>query len=684
MQSSPQSLPHSQQSSAHFLHSGSIRAVLAAGLLLLAAIPCILFLTFREGQPGNRKERNFDKACEELFREEMTSNTLNMHYSLACPEAFGIQDYEVLLPAYRSENRKETLIQTENLLAKFRNFSTASDSTFSEKKSDSSETLSVSRQDALELFLEYMDNSLSLSAYPYLNDPLSPSSGMQSQLPILLAEYTFRTRRDVEDYLHLLEQTDTYFEGLLCFEQEKARAGCPASGKSLEKVIEQCDTILTKEALEEETHFLQTTFLERLKKLEEAGEITAADFPAYLAQNNRLLKTVLLPAYEALGDGLLVLKDDTILPKGLASYPGGRTYYEHLLFSSTGSARSVSEIRTMLTGKMQDEYAALKEILTSVPALLQLDYEKELEKEFPFTSPEEILADLQQRMAADFPTLPGKITSPSASGSVAKVSANAAPVSGESVSLGSRFPKAAVKPVSSSLQDFTAPAFYLTPPLDDTSSNVIYINEKKTPSRLELYTTLAHEGYPGHLYQSVYYNLKQKYIENFAPSCLLRELLWYGGYQEGWALYVENISYDYASAVMESKENSQLAAAIQLEKHNRCLQLCLYSLMDIMIHYENADPASIGSLLKNFGITSEAAADRIYTYIAEEPCNYLKYYLGYLEILECKEKAEALWKDNYSDLAFHTFFLETGPCSFPFLQKKLEETPYSSAPASSK
>ena len=682
MQSSKQSFPH-------FPHSGSVKAVLAAGLLFLAAIPCILFLTFQGNRQANRKERNFDKTCEELFREEMTSNTLNMHYSLACPEAFGIQDYRVLLPAYRSGDRKETLVQTENLLAKFRNFSEDSENSFSEKKSAPSEMLSSSRQDALELFLEYMDNSLSLSAFSYLNDPLSPSSGMQSQLPILLAEYTFRTRRDVEDYLHLLEQTDTYFEGLLCFEQEKARAGCPAFGRSLEKVIEQCDTILTKEALEEETHFLQTTFLERLKKLEEAGEITAADFPAYMAQNNRLLKTVLLPAYEALGDGLLVLKDETILPKGLASYPGGRTYYEHLLFSSTGSARSISEIRTMLTGKMQDEYVALKEILTDAPALLQLDYEKELEKEFPFTSPEEILADLQQRMAADFPALPGRNTSPPALesvalGSVAKVSANAAPASGENVSFAGRFPKAAVKPVSPSLQDFTAPAFYLTPPLDDTSSNVIYINEKKTPSRLELYTTLAHEGYPGHLYQSVYYNLKQKYIENFAPSCFLRELLWYGGYQEGWALYVENISYDYASAIMESKENSLLAAAIQLEKHNRCLQLCLYSLMDIMIHYENADLASIGSLLKNFGITGEAAADRIYTYIAEEPCNYLKYYLGYLEILECKEKAEALWKENYSDLAFHTFFLETGPCSFPFLQKKLEETRYSSAPASSK
>ena len=50
-----------------------------------------------------------------------------------------------------------------------------------------------------------------------------------------------------------------------------------------------------------------------------------------------------------------------------------------------------------------------------------------------------------------------------------------------------------------------SPAFYMIPALDDTEENVIYVNQAQMGNKLTLYTTLAHEGYPGHLYQTVYY-----------------------------------------------------------------------------------------------------------------------------------------------------------------------------------
>ena len=211
------------------------------------------------------------------------------------------------------------------------------------------------------------------------------------------------------------------------------------------------------------------------------------------------------------------------------------------------------------------------------------------------------------------------------------------------------------------MEDYSAPAYYLIPPMDDLSQNTIYINQKTTTDNLSLFTTLAHEGYPGHLYQTVFN--KRDFME--LDTNTARQLLWYGGYLEGWALYVEFYGYDYATRLLEESGRPEDALCVQLEKHNRSLLLCIYSMLDIMIHYENAD----------FGINSSSAARSVYCYIADEPCNYLKYYLGYLEFLELKEQAKTLWQENYCDYDFHRFVLEAGPSDFTALTQLLNNTP---------
>ncbi len=579
-----------------------------------------------------REERQFYCLTNQLFCSEMLANTLNMHYTLADPSDFGIEDYEVILPCYSTENVLSGQTRTENLLKRLLAIDTGK--------------LSVQSQVTHSLLVDSLQNSLELSDFSLYEEPLSPSSGMQSQLPILLAEYTFRSRRDVEDYLKLLDQTDDYFEALLRFEQEKAAAGLLMPSTSLKKVVEQCDTILKEDQLAAGTHFLQTTFRERLFHLVSQGGITQKDVESYEAQNNRLLRTVMLPAYIALGDGLLVLENPDIPLRGLASKPEGAVYYEKLLSSQTGSDRSVSEIKKMIVEQFDREYLLFGSILDQTPELAVLPYDTLLQEKFPLENVSAMLSDLQCRMEADFPPF----------------------------DTGKDLPEVTVKTVSSSLEDYCAPAFYLTPPLDDTSSNAIYINEKSTPAGLELYTTLAHEGYPGHMYQSVYHNLAvmQKKPD---PVTNVRELLWYGGYLEGWALYVEFLSYDYASELFAEQNQKQLAEAVQLTKYNRSLLLGLYSLLDIMIHHENCDLTQVSSLLANFGITDTSAVSSIYEYIVEEPTNYLKYYLGYLEILSLKEQAMHLWGDTYTDYDFHTFMLQSGPADFTTLREALKNRP---------
>lgn len=591
-------------------------ALAVSVFLTFSAVTAFLF-AYRQD------EKRFTHITSTLFVEEMTSNTLNMHYTLAHPENYGIHDYEPVLACYSSRASRQNRAAMENTI----------------KGLQSIHTENLSEQDAYfcTLLTRSLQNSLSMAEYPYYNEPLAPNSGMQSQLPILLAEYPFRSRQDVTDYLALLDQTDEYFSSLLVFEQEKADAGLLMPVSSLQAVREQCDTIVTKSSLEEGTHFLQTTFQEKLTPLLRSGLITQAEAETFLAQNDRLLKTVLLPAYIALGDGLILLEDSSIALQGLGHTSEGKEYYRYLLISETGSYRPVEQIQQLLAQHFKEEYEAVRGIVSAHPDLFA-GHAAHSTGPFPCGDAAEMLADLQKRMREDFPSVPGDQT------------------------------MVTVRPVSPSLEDYTAPAFYITAPIDDTAQNTIHINQSKTPDGLELYTTLAHEGYPGHLYQTVYYN-RNAYGSTERPA---RELLWYGGYQEGWALYVEFTAYDYAAELMREQNLSDQAIIAELEKHNRSLQLCLYSMLDIMIHYEGASYDQIAEILGKFGIKSSSSCRSIYTYIVQEPCNYLKYCLGYLEILALQEQAKELWKEEYSDYRFHCFYLNCGPSDFLSLQERLE------------
>lgn len=588
-----------------------------AALMLVFSSTILFLFTFRQD------EKRFINITSRLFVEEMLSNTLNMHYSLASPEDYGIHDYKPVLPVYSAAGTRSGQLAAENTLAALNALHT--------------ENLSDPDQYLCKLLTRTLKASLELDSYPYYREPLTPSSGMQTQLPILLAEYAFRSRQDVEDYLALLDQTDEYFASLLVYEREKYAAGLGMPASCLKEVREQCDTIVTSNSLSKGTHFLQTTFRERLQGLCDEGLISLEEAQGYLVQNDRLLKTVLLPAYTALGDGLILLEDESIPLTGLAALPDGREYYQALLVSETGSYRSIEEIQNMLTLQFSLIYGELQQLVTDHPELVN-SYTAGDSASFPYADAAQILLDLQQRMAEDFPAIPDAQT------------------------------RVAIKGISESLAAYCAPAFYLTAPLDDTSYNVIYINRQKTLAGLDLYTTLAHEGYPGHLYQTVYNNQ----LSSARGERPVRALLWYGGYLEGWALYTEFLSYDYASQLLQEKEMTQDALYAQIEKYNRSLQLCLYSMLDIMIHYEDASYNQVAQTLSGFGIENESTIQTIYTYVALEPCNYLKYYLGYLETMSLRATAQELWGAEYTDHQFHCFLLDAGPADFTSLGERLE------------
>ena len=562
----------------------------------------------------------FMRFTEKMFLSELSGNTLNLHYTIAYPENYDISP-KASLPVYHfdpAHSQNAELITALNTL-----------------HSISRDRLNVQNTYTYDLLERHLNLQLKGQQFSYYSEPFSPNSGIQSGLPILLADYTFRRKQDVEDYLDILEQSKAYLEGLLEYETEKTKAGLFMSDSSAEKVIEQCSVIMDRTLLEDGSHFLHVTFDERLNGLLQKGLVTSQEAEAYRMENDRLLTTVMAPAYEQIADTFTLLKGKGTNNYGLCYYSEGKAYYEYLLAYTTASSRSVPEIKQLLFADFKQNYLSLITLLQTYPEIAKSNMTASFE--LPLKTPDNMLSDLMGKMANDFPSLTDCVNT-----------------------------SATIKNISPSMQDYCSPAYYLTPPIDDMTENIIYINPKNNTDTLSLYTTLAHEGYPGHLYQTVY---SQNHLNETGAS-RIRHLLHYGGYVEGWAYYVEDLSYEYAKDYATG--NPSAAAYYEACRLNRNIHICMYSLLDIAIHYDGATPRQVQQMLSSIGITDKNTILRIYEYIREEPCNYLKYYLGFLEMKLLKEEAASLWGNDFCLYHFHKFVLETGPSDFSGLHYALQ------------
>lgn len=570
-----------------------------------------LFLSFAlvAGAARNHifsEDSQFRSFTREVFQKEVSGSMLTLHYSLADPEKKNIARPAPTLGTV-SYNNTASIHQCQEYLKKLLSFSYSD----------------LSRENRLtsDMLLLYFHTSEASLQNGFPEEILSPSLGIQAQLPVLLAEYAFYKEQDISDYLNILVSIEPYFESILQYEQERAHQGYFMSDTTLDRILEQCREFVK----DPENNYMLDVFSQKLK---EYGKFTDSEQNELMKRHKEILLNKVIPAYEKLIIGLNALRGSGKNPMGLTYYKKGQKHYEYLLQAETGCYDSVKKIQQRLYEQLADDTARIQMMLKEQPSLLQ---KMNAETDLDTFQPTKALQILQKKSEKDFPALP------------------------ETVSPDIRY-------VHKSMEAYSSPAFYLTPPLDTGSPNVIYINPSSQTSNLELFTTLSHEGFPGHLYQTVYFG-----------SCDpddIRYLITSSGYVEGWATYVESYGYQYAADYLDDSAASDLTALAWM---NRSINLCIYSLMDIGIHYHGWTPDAAAFFLKNFGITDTSVVQEIYQYIVETPGNYLKYYLGYLNFLDLRQKWQDTLGEHFDLKKFHQKILETGPVSFPVLQKYMDQ-----------
>lgn len=570
--------------------------------ILLLLLPVLLFgcmLLHRMGYPLSHEKR-FALFTNQVFRSELSANTLDLHYTLANPASYDLDDLPVVLGNGSLQSKEQSLAACENYLSALRGFNRAE--------------LNQTQQLTHDLLLDYLETECSSASLLLYDEPLSPSLGVQSQLPILLAEYSFRTKGDIEDYLTLLTQMPDYFDSILSFEQQKSAAGLFMSDICADAVIRQCRDFIADPS----SNYLITTFRE---KIETISNLTADEKIAYCDRCEKSVLTYVIPAYETLISGLQSLSSSGKNDIGLAGLPKGKEYYQYLVRSSVGDSRPIEEIEEAIKQQMTADFADAQKLIADRSPNLPSDASAASSSVLSGANPAEMLLHLRSSISTDFPQAP-------------------------SVSC-------AVRQVPLSLQEYLSPAFYLTPAIDAYTDNVIYINPHSDSSGLELYTTLAHEGYPGHLYQSVFF-------QSQSPDPI-RSLLGCGGYTEGWATYVEMYAYNLW-------DGDDTAAA--LAQKNRAFTLGIASLLDIGIHYHGYSRSEVSSFLTQLGFSDETA-QALYDSILQSPANYLKYYVGWLNFEALRADAQAQMGDTFSLIDFHESILRIGPAPFSILRQYL-------------
>ncbi len=538
-------------------------------------------------------QKEFDAFCQAVFCEEMEeASTLDLHYTLLHPEAYGIEPEEVSLGSYDLAD----MIKDNDSIRDLKTRLTAFDRSL----------LTVGQTPVYDTLLAILDTSLMAEGLELYEQPLAPTIGIQAQLPILLAEYSFHSIKDVEDYLALLSQIDSYYGQILSFENQKADAGLGPSDASIDQILVSCESY----RIDPDNNFLTETFHTRLDALSETVSLTDEQRTDLDTRHRTAIKEHFIPAYEALISGVSALKGRGLNEGGLSGFKDGKRYYEYLVKSGPGVSYSVPELKAALSRQMEKDYEAIGKILSENPSL---DAEH---ASFSLTEPNEILADLKAQMASDFPVL-------------------------------SEYGYE-IRYVPSYLEASLSPAFYLTAPLDDVNQNVIYINNGFSDSTDSLYTTLAHEGFPGHLYQTVYNRVH--------AANPLMSILNCSGANEGWATYVENYACTF--------DNGLPKAVGEYRAHIRSFSLCVHGLLDIGINYDGWTKEQAKEFITACFRVDDDTVNELWQVMIDNPANYLEYCGGYVEYMEIREQAEAALGEDFSPLEFHTLLLDLGPIPF--------------------
>lgn len=574
-------------------------------LLTLSAIMAFSIVGCSKKDTGE-EQKKFDEFMKQEFVDAMEQSYPNTHIILENPKDYGVDTSKTKIQIDKEMN-ETTFKENKELNEK-------SAKAFKEFDRDSLSDEQKKTYDIYSYMLDYV-TEMNDSKFDYMSMPLESMTGMHTQLPTMFSDWTLRNEQDVKDVITLMKSVRPYMDSILEYTKKQEEKGTLML--DITSVKEYCEKVVKEDV----NSSVLTGLNESIDNLKLGDEKT----DQYKAELKKAFKEYFLPAYSDIIKTMKELDSSKNNAMGLSHMENGKEYYELLFKQATGTDKSVEDIKTELNSMAKSSLLGVQSVISKNKDLYDQYVNGKIKTKYKDF--ESMLKDLDKDIKDDFPSV-GTLDYQ-------------------------------IKPIGEDLASGGVAAYFNIPALDGTTPKQIRVNMLKDAldvQTLETFSTVAHEGIPGHMYQIAYAykNVKDPWRNSMAS---------YLGYTEGYATYMELYSLKYLDGVSED--------AVKLQQNMVVYQDCLVALADIGIHYEGWTKEDTSKFLEENGLAVTDISD-FYNQLQANPTAFLSYYVGYVQLANLKKDAQDELKDKFNDKDFHEAILKSGAAPFSVVEENVK------------
>lgn len=209
----------------------------------------------------------------------------------------------------------------------------------------------------------------------------------------------------------------------------------------------------------------------------------------------------------------------------------------------------------------------------------------------------------------------------------------------------------------------TAVAYYMNSLLDSYDHEYITLNPLSLSNKNNTLSTLAYEGYPGHLYSYVF--SKESNIHNV--NKIMKNLT----FGEGWATYVQLKLFKH----IENSSVSQVKKiACDYLYYDQLLSYLSYSRVDAGINYEGWSINEVLTYFNEVGFSFDyAGAKNLYNTLIEMPAEYPAYGYGMAAYVDIHNQAIQELGEFYNEIDFNRAIQSKGWVTMEKLYEMVDE-----------
>lgn len=433
--------------------------------------------------------------------------------------------------------------------------------------------LDVYEQASYDAYAFYLKNKIELSKYPYFRFVFQPSlGGVAYTVFENLAYYRFDDTKEFEQYLALFDKVEAYFQEGLAFTKQQKEAGYIMP------------TIVYDEAISFLDLFLSETYLDVYNNFDYNFEyILISD-----DEKNELVKVfnakveTLIEQVKVLKEELIKLKEDAIPYKSIVEYPHGKEYAKYLIqFNASGEVNPDELYQTLVTF-LDDQFYKHQDLLygETYDAFFEFDIDMSLD---------EIIEHLKTNYTRILPE---------------------------------------IKDLNYNVSYFEEweeshfDGYFLPGYLDSPNENVVKINQKNVDLNIDLYSVIAHEALPGHMYEYSFSNTYGKHPIHHAFRMI--------AYSEGWAMFSEILALEW----LEMDEGVR-----DLIQYYIIYDYVTGALLDLQVNYYNMSFDEIKAFYSKYETISDEDIELMIEGAYKEPFGYIPYGYGLYYFYTQSEKA---------------------------------------------